>query len=243
MRRRGPAPSNVELAVDALRAALVDGHLSPGERIAEVPFAEQLGISRGPVREAFRLLEHDGLLTIIPNKGAVVPEITAMDVLEVYAMRASLGALALHKLMRSDIELPRAKLEEQLKRFARAVERGEAAQAVVADLSYQSAVVASAGLPRVARQFEQLAWQVRIFIAGMGVQYDDKLALMLEEVNALHRAISAHEGPEAERLWREKFERWVQDFLDGLGEEFDRDLWVTLTAGVSPTPIQRLHGR
>lgn len=231
VRLRGPAPSNVEIAAGALREAIVSGHLTPGQRIAEVPFAERLGISRGPVREALRLLAHDGMLTIVPNKGAFVPEVTASDVLEVYAMRASLGALALHKLMRGDTPLPVAELEEHLERFARAVESGEAAEAADADLSYQSAVVAGAGLARVTRQFDQLAWQVRIFIAAMGVQYDDKLEVMLAEVQALHRAIIAGDGPEARRLWRDKFERWVRDLVDGLVDDFDRDLWVTLTSG------------
>ena len=75
LRSRGPAPSNVDVAVEALRDAILDGRLKPGERLKEVPLAEQLGISRGPIREALRLLERDGLIELIPNRGAVVPAV------------------------------------------------------------------------------------------------------------------------------------------------------------------------
>ncbi len=233
LRVRGPAPSNVELAADALREAIVSGRLVPGERIKEIPLAVQLGVSRGPIREAMRLLEHDGLLTIVPNRGAVVPRPTSADVLEVYAMRAALGSLALHKLMLGGSDIPVAALERELARFERAAIRGRAPQAAEADLAYQATIVAGAGLPRVSRQFEQLTWQVRIFIGTMGIRFDDKLPMMLDEVGQLHAAIIERDGARAERLWREKFERWVRDFIEQMAEGFDRDLWVALTTGVA----------
>lgn len=233
IRPRGPAQSNVELVADALREAIVNGWLPPGERIKEIPLAEQLGVSRGPIREALRLLEHDGLLTIVPNRGAIVPTPTAADVLEVYALRASLGSLALHKLMLAGAELPVGALERELVRFERAATRGRAPQAADADLAYQSTVVAGAGLPRVTRQFEQLTWQVRIVIATMGIRFDDKLPAMLDEVRRLHAAIVGRDAGRAERLWREKFERWVRDFIAQMAEGFDRELWVALTTGVA----------
>ena len=125
----GPAPSNVEVVAAALREAIINGRLGPGARIKEVPIARQLGVSRGPIREAIQLLEHDGLLKTEPNRGAVVPVVSSADVLEVYAMRASLGSLALHKLMLAEIELPIAALRRELQRFERAVTRGKAAAA------------------------------------------------------------------------------------------------------------------
>jgi DNA-binding GntR family transcriptional regulator len=230
-RSRGPAPSNTEVVADALREAIVKGWLRPGERIKEIPLSEQLGVSRGPIREALRLLAHDGLVTIIPNRGAIVPTPTAADVLEVYAMRSSLGSLALRKLMLEGSELPVAALERELARVERAVARGRAAQAADADLAYQSAIVAGAGLDRVTRQFDQLTWQVRIFIGTRGLRFDDKLPLMLAEIRELHLAIAGRDPGRAERLWREKFERWVRDFMDQMAEGFDRPLWVALTNG------------
>jgi DNA-binding GntR family transcriptional regulator len=231
VRSRGPAPSNTEVVADALREAIIKGWIRPGERIKEIPLSQQLGISRGPIREALRLLAHDGLVTIIPNRGAVVPTPTSADVLEVYAMRSALGSLALHKLMLDDAELPVTALEKELARLQRAVARNRSSQAADADLAYQSAIVAGAGLPRVARQFDQLTSQVRIFIGTRGLRFDDKLPLMLAEVRDLHLAIVGRNPSQAERLWREKFERWVRDFMDQMAAGFDQRLWVALTTG------------
>lgn len=235
-RVRGPAPSNVEVAAEALREAIVTGRLVPGERIKEIPLAEQLGVSRGPIREAMRLLAHDGLLTIVPNRGAIVPKPTSADVLEVYAMRAALGSLALHKLMLGGSDIPVTALDRELARLERAATRGRAPQAAEADLAYQATIVAGAGLPRVGRQFEQLTWQVRAFIGTMGIRFDDKLPTMRDEVRQLHAAIIGRDAARAERLWREKFERWVRDFIEQMAEGFDRDLWVALTTGVRAPP-------
>lgn len=204
--------------------------------------AEQLSVSRGPIREAIRLLEHDGLLKVVPNKGAVVPDVSSDDVLEVYAMRATLGSLALHKLMLAEDKLPIAILEKDLRRFQHAVERGNAPQAADADLQYQSTIVGTAGLPRVTRQFVQLTWQVRIFISTLNIRYDDKLGQMLDEVEALHVAIAERDAGLAERLWREKFERWVSDFVDQLTDGFDRDLWAALTSGPNGTIREYRNG-
>ena len=137
-----PAPSNVDVAADAVRDAIVRGRFKPGERIKEIPLAAELDISRGPIRDALRRLERDGIVEVIPNRGAVVPEIRAVDVLEVYALRAALGELALHKLILEE-SVPEQALERTLERLRRAVERGQADRAADADLAYQSQIVSS----------------------------------------------------------------------------------------------------
>jgi DNA-binding GntR family transcriptional regulator len=225
---RGPAPSNVDVAVDALRAAILDGQLAPGLRLKEIPLAEQLGISRGPIREALRLLERDGLVELIPNRGAIIPEVTALDVLEVYALRASLGSLALQKLMLEN-RFPEPELEHDLGRLRAAVAEGDARHAADADLAYQSTIIAASGLPRAAREWNRLTWQVRAFLTALDIGYEDKLARFLAEDEALHAAIARRDAREAERQWRAKYERWVRDLVALLPETFDEALWTALT--------------
>jgi DNA-binding GntR family transcriptional regulator len=219
-------PSYVDFAVDAVRAAIVDGAIKPGERIKELPLADRLGISRGPIRDALKLLERDGLVELIPNRGAVVPEVHALDVLEVYALRASLGSLALHKLMLEG-PVPVKQLERQLNRMrTKNVAEG--------DLGYQAAIIAAAQLPRALAEFERLTWQVRIFIASLEVTLEDKTERIIAEVEALHAAIVARDTAEAERLWRVKFEHWVRDLIELLPEPFDHGLWSALTSARTP---------
>ena len=78
--------SNVDVAADAVRDAIVRGRFKPGERIKEIPLAAEVGTPRGPIRDALRRVERDGIVEVIPNRGAVVPEIRAVDVLEIYAL-------------------------------------------------------------------------------------------------------------------------------------------------------------
>jgi DNA-binding GntR family transcriptional regulator len=227
---RGPAPSNVDVAVDALRAAILDGQLEPGVRLKEIPLAEQLGISRGPIREALRLLERDGLIELIPNRGAIVPAVKALDVLEVYALRASLGSLALQKSMLED-RVPRADLEHALQLLRRATRDGDARRAADADLAFQSAIIAGSGLPRVTREWDRLTWQVRLFLTALEIGYEDKLERFLAEDEALHAAIGRGDTRATEAVWRAKYERWVRDLVALLPEAFDEALWTALTSG------------
>ena len=87
VRSRGPAPSNTEVVADALREAIVKGWLRPGERIKEIPLSEQLGVSRGPIREALRLLEREGLVEAELNRRVRVAPFSPSDLEELYALR------------------------------------------------------------------------------------------------------------------------------------------------------------
>jgi DNA-binding GntR family transcriptional regulator len=80
----------VEEAAEALRVAILDGTLRPGSRLGEVELAEQLGVSRTPVREALRRLVAEGLVEVLPNRGARVVEWSAADLDEIYDLRALL---------------------------------------------------------------------------------------------------------------------------------------------------------
>ena len=82
-----------DVVFNTLRKAILKGELKPGERLMEIALAERLGVSRTPVREAMRKLELEGLVSIIPNKGAYVTGITRKDVEDIYAIRSLLEGL------------------------------------------------------------------------------------------------------------------------------------------------------
>ena len=77
-----------------LTEAILDGTLGPGENLIETDLQKQLGVSRSPLREAFRDLEKKGLVTIVPRRGTVVKEITRADLEENFPVRATLEGLA-----------------------------------------------------------------------------------------------------------------------------------------------------
>ena len=83
-----------DVVFHTLRQAILRGELKPGERLMEIHLAQKLGVSRTPVREAMRKLELEGLVRMIPRKGAVVAEITISDLEDVLEVRMALEELA-----------------------------------------------------------------------------------------------------------------------------------------------------
>ena len=82
-----------DVVFNTLRQAIITGEFAPGERLMEISLANRLGVSRTPVREALRQLELEGLVRIIPNRGAFVEGITKEDVKDIYEIRARLEGL------------------------------------------------------------------------------------------------------------------------------------------------------
>lgn len=83
-----------EVIFNTLREAIIAGELIPGERLMEVQLAKKMGVSRTPVREAIRKLELEGLVDMMPRKGAHVAELSVKDIMDVLEVRATLDGLA-----------------------------------------------------------------------------------------------------------------------------------------------------
>lgn len=83
-----------EKILENIRDAIISGSLKAGSRVSEPDLAERYGISRTPIREAFRQLESEGYLTVIPRRGAVVSEFSQNDVEEFYAIKSILEGYA-----------------------------------------------------------------------------------------------------------------------------------------------------
>ncbi|MFZ3207230.1 MAG: GntR family transcriptional regulator [Geobacteraceae bacterium] len=118
-----------ESILETIRDAIMTGALKPGEKVVEPELAERFGISRTPIREAFRQLESEGYLTVIPRKGAVVASFSQKDVEEFYAIKSILEGYAarqacenltireIDKLQAINDKLRRLADESDIKRF------------------------------------------------------------------------------------------------------------------------------
>lgn len=83
-----------EIVFEKLRDMIVNGDLRPGQRLMEIKLAEMLGVSRTPIREAIRKLELEGLVVMLPRKGAYVADISKKEIMDVLEIRAALDKLA-----------------------------------------------------------------------------------------------------------------------------------------------------
>jgi DNA-binding GntR family transcriptional regulator len=88
-----------EQVTDRVRQAILDLRLRPGERLIERELTENLGVSRATVREVIRQLAAEGLVTVVPQRGAEVTSLSASDAADIYEMRASLEALAVRRFV------------------------------------------------------------------------------------------------------------------------------------------------
>ena len=106
-----------DVVFNTLRQAILRGELKPGERLMEIQLANKLGVSRTPIREAIRKLELEGLVLMIPRRGAEVAEITEKSLRDVLEVRGALEELAVdlacERIKEDDIE----KLREAAKEF------------------------------------------------------------------------------------------------------------------------------
>jgi len=94
-----------EQIAERIFAAVVSGAYAPGERIREESLAEQFEVSRGPVREALRILEKDSVVRILPNRGAYVTELSIKEVGDIFEIRCRLAGAMVRSLGRQDQDL------------------------------------------------------------------------------------------------------------------------------------------
>lgn len=149
-------PSLAGEVAQRLRDAILEGRFADGERIVERDLAEQLGVSRGPIRDALKRLEHEGLVELLPRRGARVATLTPEDAAEVLAVRAALEPLAVRALLeRGDPGLLEP-LSECLERLRVASEASDWPALVSLDMEFHELVFRQAGGRSLLRVWDAL---------------------------------------------------------------------------------------
>jgi DNA-binding GntR family transcriptional regulator len=110
-----------DVVFNTLREAILKGELKPGERLMEIQLADRLGVSRTPIREAIRKLELEGLVIMIPRKGAEVAQIKEKDLSDVLVVRCTLEELAIQIACENITKQEIEDLRKALKEFKRAL--------------------------------------------------------------------------------------------------------------------------
>lgn len=152
-----------DVVFNTLRQAILTGELKPGERLLEIHLADKLGVSRTPVREAIRQLEQEGLVIMMPRKGAQVAHITEKsmsDVLEVRSVLDELAAaLACERITDSEIEA----LENACKDFEEAIASGDIRMITATDVKFHDIIFAASRNLRLTQIVNNLAEQMYRF--------------------------------------------------------------------------------
>lgn len=150
-----------DLVVQRIRRAIFDGHLELGSRLVETSVAEELGVSRGPVREAFLDLSREGLLVINPRRGASVSTLAPEDMWQIYTLRGHLEVLlirhGLRRITLRDIEYLQGLVTEM---GTLSDTPGEIARATELDLAFHGRIAAACPYPRLVEAYRAFDGQV-----------------------------------------------------------------------------------
>jgi DNA-binding GntR family transcriptional regulator len=159
-RPEGTMLSVPEQIADRICNAILSGEIRPGERIQEIPVANMFNVSRGPVREALRLLEHEGLVTFSPRRGAQVTALSIEEVGQLFDIRAALSSLAAQQAAKNrDAESVEA-LRAVIEALRRSSDKGCTVQEYCALSAQCGQIVAAAtGNPKLRAMIQSLSRQ------------------------------------------------------------------------------------
>lgn len=186
--------------VESVREAIIKGELEPGERLTEPDLAERFGISRTPIREAFRQLESEGFLKVVPRKGALVTPITEKDVREFYEIKGVLEGYAARRAARklTDKEIDRMEaLNNALGKYAA---DGDQKNLFRAHNEFHETFVRAAGNEKLSLLIANLVHQFQRFRIALSIY--GGIQTSIEQHRELIAACRRRDADEAERLAR-----------------------------------------
>ena len=165
-----------DVVFNTLRKAILKGELKPGERLMEIALAERLGVSRTPVREAMRKLELEGLVVMIPRRGAQVANITEKDLNDVLEVRIALENLSIENACARMTEEQLAELWKAAKDFEATMAEGNLVKLAEADVAFHEVIYKSSDN----RRLNQVLNNLREQIYRYRVEYlkDEELSLI-----------------------------------------------------------------
>jgi GntR family transcriptional regulator of gluconate operon len=198
--------SLAEDAADRIREQILSGGFTQGEHLVEAKIAEQLAISRGPVREAFKLLRAEGLLNEEPRRGTFVVSLTAGDVREIYGLRAALEGRAARLLARRGDKAAVLQLSALADAIDDAVEQGDAAAVSRADLAFHHGVCEASENARILEVFDRYVPMLRSLL-----RLDELVVRSLHDLSTQHRplvhALEAGNEDAADKLFADHAEQ------------------------------------
>lgn len=159
---RVPRASTVDLIARELRNAIYSGALGVGTQLGEKDIAQQLGVSRSPLREAAQRLVQEGLLTATPGRGLRVSTITGDQIGDLYAARAAVESEAVRWLIKNDNAEGLSAIEEALEKLVKASRGRDPRTIGDSDLDFHWALVDATGSQRLRRYMSTLVLETRI---------------------------------------------------------------------------------
>jgi DNA-binding GntR family transcriptional regulator len=188
-------------AANFIREAILQGTLQPRERLVEARLAKQLNLSRGPIRDALKVLEREGLIVILPRRGAFVGHLEKPDVWEIASLRAVVEGLAARILAERKDAPAMERLETVLREMA-AVGDENPVRFASLDLRFHELLIEATGHRRLLKVWTDLRSRIWMFIRETRLGRLRPAGSTIEIHQAILNAIRAGDASEAERVAR-----------------------------------------
>ncbi len=212
---RSEAPLR-EQVLQSLRAGIIEGRLAPGQRITERELTGLLGVSRTVLRESLRQLAAEGLITLVPNKGPVVRDLTVAEAKELYRIREMLEGLSARLLAENRSAAALGALDAALDAVRAAYAQQDPREILEAKNRYYEAIHAgmdSAILKEMLSTVLMRVWRWR----AIGLSHPNRSSERSEEsvanLEALARAVHAGDGDRAEDVARHEVRRAAAEVM------------------------------
>ncbi len=190
-----------EKILENIRDAILKGELKPGERVSEPDIAERYGISRTPIREAFRQLESEGYLTVIPRKGAVVAKHTETDIEEFYSIKSVLEGyaanLAAERMTAKDVD----KLESINNRLAKLSKSNDVKTFFRVHNEFHEYFIRASGNQRLFELIHQLLQKFE-YLRVASLSLPGRMEISVQEHKKIVEAFRRNDGVTADLLVR-----------------------------------------
>jgi DNA-binding GntR family transcriptional regulator len=204
-----------EVVCESLRDAIRKGILKPGERLMEIQLAEELGVSRTPVREAIRKLELEGYVIMMPRRGTYVANLSIRDVNEVFEIRTSLdslaGGLAAERITDEELEA----LQCLLVKLNGYIEDDNMDKIVETDVKFHDILYQASRNSRLVGIISNLRDQLTRFRTA-SMSFPGRLNATLEEHRRLVEAIAQGDADEARAAAEDHMEKSEQTLLKSM---------------------------
>ena len=204
--------------VDELKQLIETGRVKPGERLNEATLAGTMGTSRGPIREAIRVLTGMGLVTPVPNRGVYVREISMAEMMEIYEMRALIFGFAVERAAELLTPARRKILSTLLDQMEAAARAAKGSRYYELNLRFHAALVEFSNNRRAARVYGECVNELHLF-RRPPFNYAAKMQRSNVEHRAIYEAIVAGRGAQARRLAEEHVRSGRLRLLESLEED------------------------
>ena len=199
---RGDGPLLARVVAD-IRQSILSGRARPGAVLLETELAEQLGVSRGPVRDALALLQREGLVFSPPNKRARVVVLGLRDGEELYSLRRAMERLAAERAASNVTDADLQAMNKLLVRMDGALERRDLLELSHLDVGFHDRVYQASRHDRLYRAWADLRSQVTLFLISRNTAAVTSREIVVGEHEALLRALTARNADLLVRLTEE----------------------------------------